>query len=1155
MSIQLAQIASVAARKRKRDEKLSQFSLAPFLNVPDVILRDSSGDLAGSCEQLSLLAGKAIVRLRVSVPRDKFVILPVCQFWQTKEVKSILYATLEVQASSLHMDRSTFVRHSIDHFATSWHVDRFVRASVASAIVENRSLKLLQCIDLCSYDATPLFLRPLGKAHVHQDESSLQLAIHSNPLDAVLPLGACALSTNVLQTRTGFAWLLSVEVEGEEQFSIVTGRNIAHLQNLVSNKPEPMMTALKEQSSLSFGESSAESCSRLTSVDRHPSNLVVERRVIRRRRRLSTKWRSVITTCNQHKFGCVRLALSKPFDSTVTGIINVTRSIYSVSYLHRFQRIFRLHVFRRVRVVRASPSIATLRHTRTLLRWFVPPCAHAMTQRVLLSVAAQGDWLDQDHIDVFVAVDFAGDEEQLKEKIADAISSSLTHRRWSLYMRKKHGGAEEAVCDVALPLLCHGLLKSAYNEFVLVCSNTKSKPAEPGEASAPPALQDEPALPFDLGDPSALPVPFEFDRAAWAAQNDRFRAKAFSWLNAPGIRPLASAVVLRMCVSPVQYMEKQEFWVGSKGWEKRQNACAAQGDLSASRVFLQRDYHALVHARGEIEEKGICKMRMLLFDHRLWVVLPHCDWTNELKVMAFLGICGSEAVTEKLVGIPHRKAPYSLYLTLEQASLCEKVKRTSVCLLDSWSRGFLANNDIASKRGKMKLALHVAMILETTNNLEVTNAQLRRFVKKRTQTTALDLEQLSQKYIGLQFRTDLVSGESPGQSAGGGDPCPSGSAASSSPGVDASTSSSGGGGSWRAYVRKQRSNKMSDIAVLYRALKEAGDSPEWHDCVEQGRIATDTHKSSVVVHGETSFGPSRRSVASNACRDNAIALLADHDHSRGMAAFRAVDSALPFHGSVEGVLKQASAIQRASSVVARHETRAIDNALAKFQSDHSASWRSEVSKHVRGFVNVDQSFVATPGPVGGVKCLSYDPHSSGDLSSDLCSHIHQHGLHKYPLQAAMRSHWSSLHRPIDTEEPDVSSDSDDDNAHGSCWLLGTCVCGDEGQRVFAVRNRLLRVVKTMCPYSQDLWKRAALGAGRIILRFVSSLLEGAGDVNADELAEFWGLMDDERFWHVSHMSFSPYEPMLQSAQIATDGEAMGAACGAGEIALKVSWDL
>jgi hypothetical protein len=95
----------------------------------------------------------------------------------------------------------------------------------------------------------------------------------------------------------------------------------------------------------------------------------------------------------------------------------------------------------------------------------------------------------------------------------------------------------------------------------------------------------------------------------------------------------------------------------------------------------------------------------------------------------------------------------------------------------------------------------------------------------------------------------------------------------------------------------------------------------------------------------------------------------------------------------------------------------------------------------------------------------------------------------------------------------------------------------------------------MCPYSQDLWKRAALGAGRIILRFVSSLLEGAGDVNADELAEFWGLMDDERFWHVSHMSFSPYEPMLQSAQIATDGEAMGAACGAGEIALKVSWDL
>ena len=52
----------------------------------------------------------------------------------------------------------------------------------------------------------------------------------------------------------------------------------------------------------------------------------------------------------------------------------------------------------------------------------------------------------------------------------------------------------------------------------------------------------------------------------------------------------------------------------------------------------------------------------------------------------------------------------------------------------------------------MKLLIHVILWRDNTNHLEATNAQLRRFVKKRTQTTQLDISQLSEKYMGLQFR-------------------------------------------------------------------------------------------------------------------------------------------------------------------------------------------------------------------------------------------------------------------------------------------------------------------------------------------------------------------------------------------------------------------
>ena len=36
----------------------------------------------------------------------------------------------------------------------------------------------------------------------------------------------------------------------------------------------------------------------------------------------------------------------------------------------------------------------------------------------------------------------------MKEAYADAITAALVARRFRIYMRKKHGGAEEAICDV-----------------------------------------------------------------------------------------------------------------------------------------------------------------------------------------------------------------------------------------------------------------------------------------------------------------------------------------------------------------------------------------------------------------------------------------------------------------------------------------------------------------------------------------------------------------------------------------------------------------------------------------------------------------------------------------------------------------------------------
>ena len=283
----------------------------------------------------------------------------------------------------------------------------------------------------------------------------------------------------------------------------------------------------------------------------------------------------------------------------------------------------------------------------------------------------------------------------------------------------------------------------------------------------------------------------------------------------------------------------------------------------------------------------------------------------------------------------------------------------------------------------------------------------------------------------------------------------------------------GGGGAWRAFVRQLRSNNLREAAILYRELKAGGPSDAWSAILEQGAIATGQHKSGV-DKGNCSFGPRRRDVASARARQTALALRGDGDHTRAMAAYTAVDAAGHCAGSVESVMKMASSIARATAAESRQSQRDVDAALTKFSDEHTVSWREDLMKCGANLAEASKSFVATPGPVHGVTSLVYDVHSSGEIASDLCSYAHSLGVHHSSLQQAMRAHWAHLHRPIDASRADESSESDSDNAHGSCWLLQTCVCDEEGQRVLQIRNRVLRAMKSYLPYSNQTWKRAAL---------------------------------------------------------------------------------
>eukprot|EP00959_Pyramimonas_sp_CCMP1952_P324925 6801057-Pyramimonas_sp.AAC.1 len=84
---------------------------------------------------------------------------------------------------------------------------------------------------------------------------------------------------------------------------------------------------------------------------------------------------------------------------------------------------------------------------------------------------------------------------------------------------------------------------------------------------------------------------------------------------------MAMSIVLRMCMKPAQGMEKMELKIASVKWDRKPNAKAAMGGHDGF-SSVHRDYMALVHARGDIESVALLKMKLLLYDDRLWNALP-----------------------------------------------------------------------------------------------------------------------------------------------------------------------------------------------------------------------------------------------------------------------------------------------------------------------------------------------------------------------------------------------------------------------------------------------------------------------------------------------------------------------------------------------------
>ena len=365
----------------------------------------------------------------------------------------------------------------------------------------------------------------------------------------------------------------------------------------------------------------------------------------------------------------------------------------------------------------------------------------------------------------------------------------------------------------------------------------------------------------------------------------------------------------------------------------------------------------------------------------------------------------------------------------------------------------------------------------------------------------------------------------------------------------------GGGGAWRSFVRKQRSGDLRTVGQMYRALQAAGGPGLLQDCIREGEAATSRHKAG---RGGNSFGPAasaiRRQVQSRELAVRAQRLQQDG----GDAALDILLGDAAAHNYNLGeTIAMAKKLHCKVNELVRNEEKAAADAVQQFAVEKTREYRNAIAQVMPSdSKSAAGSFIARPAGLAGAQVVESTSTWSADAAAKLASHCAALGRRSNVLTALDHeaAYLHSTKRNDAEDEKMVSSSDDEADKDTLCWLRGGCMHGEDGRKQWGIRNDILAAMKVACPIGS--LERDALQDGRVFIRLMPSVLEPPSDcrLSLAELSELWGLDTCARFWHVSHMSFSPYHPMVQEMIVAIEREALTAAPGDGEIALKARVD-
>ena len=209
-----------------------------------------------------------------------------------------------------------------------------------------------------------------------------------------------------------------------DDFFGVAGSTLRHLQLLEACTAKCLVAAHVAQSSMTPFCQRFTHRLRLSTTDKHSSNLLCEQMLAKEL--AGADFCVVHQTCDVHVVYRVHIRVFALMDDHITGVVRHALSLSNSAHMNIFTKAVRIVIRERggVRLIQGTPPLDAQRHRATRLKLFAARWRNVIVRRLLLVVLPNGDWRSR-QVELYVPFDSQLTRDRAEVVVANGLVTAL----------------------------------------------------------------------------------------------------------------------------------------------------------------------------------------------------------------------------------------------------------------------------------------------------------------------------------------------------------------------------------------------------------------------------------------------------------------------------------------------------------------------------------------------------------------------------------------------------------------------------------------------------------------------------------------------------------------------------------------------------------